>query len=180
MRSLIVAAGTVPLGFGLVTLAWTVVTDPGRQRRGFHDVIASSVVLDVRWDDPWCGANDDIDLVLVARDSGGSEVALDPSACPTYNGQRPQTGLAAHTPWERLECTLPGTVTTAAVRLRVDAGTGAGHRVWLQNYADLPQAWWAYERSISIPSDAREAITIGALGSAPGDQFVRDLRAREL
>ena len=48
MRSLIVAAGTVPLGFGLVTLAWTVVTDPGRQRRGFHDVIASSVVLDVR------------------------------------------------------------------------------------------------------------------------------------
>ena len=48
MRSLIVAAGTVPLGFGLVTLGWTVVTDPGRQRRGFHDVIASSVVLDVR------------------------------------------------------------------------------------------------------------------------------------
>ncbi|WP_028472733.1 RDD family protein [Nocardioides alkalitolerans] len=48
IRSIIVALATIPLGFGLVTLAWTVVTDPGRQRRGFHDQIASSVVLDVR------------------------------------------------------------------------------------------------------------------------------------
>ncbi|MDF9718153.1 RDD family protein, partial [Nocardioides sp. ChNu-99] len=48
LRSLIVFAATVPLGFGLVTLAWTAVTDQGRQRRGFHDLIANSVVLDVR------------------------------------------------------------------------------------------------------------------------------------
>ncbi|WP_107771876.1 RDD family protein [Nocardioides sediminis] len=49
VRSLVVAAASLPtFGIGLATLAWTAVEDRGRQRRGWHDHLASSVVVDVR------------------------------------------------------------------------------------------------------------------------------------
>lgn len=49
LRSLVVAAASLPtFGIGLATLAWTAVEDRGRQRRGWHDHVASSVVVDVR------------------------------------------------------------------------------------------------------------------------------------
>lgn len=48
-RSLVLAAASLPtFGIGLATLAWTAVEDRGRQRRGWHDHLASSVVVDVR------------------------------------------------------------------------------------------------------------------------------------
>jgi uncharacterized RDD family membrane protein YckC len=49
LRSLIVGASALPtFGIGLATLAWTALMDPGRQRRGWHDVVTSSIVVDVR------------------------------------------------------------------------------------------------------------------------------------
>lgn len=49
VRSLVVAAASLPtFGIGLATLAWTAVEDRGRQRRGWHDHLAASVVVDVR------------------------------------------------------------------------------------------------------------------------------------
>jgi uncharacterized RDD family membrane protein YckC len=49
VRSLVLAAASLPtFGIGLATLAWTAVEDRGRQRRGWHDHLASSVVVDVR------------------------------------------------------------------------------------------------------------------------------------
>ncbi len=47
-RTLVVALATMPFGFGLATLAWTTTADPGRQRRGWHDHLVSSVVVDAR------------------------------------------------------------------------------------------------------------------------------------
>jgi uncharacterized RDD family membrane protein YckC len=48
-RSLILGLATLPtFGLGVATLAWTAVTDPGRMRRGWHDLVAESVVVDVR------------------------------------------------------------------------------------------------------------------------------------
>lgn len=48
-RSLVLAAASLPtFGIGLATLAWTAVEDRGRQRRGWHDHLASSIVVDVR------------------------------------------------------------------------------------------------------------------------------------
>ena len=41
-------AGLPTFGIGLATLAWTAMTDPGRQRRGWHDHVARSVVVDIR------------------------------------------------------------------------------------------------------------------------------------
>lgn len=49
LRAFVLGAATLPtLGLGLVTLAWTAVEDPRRQRRGWHDLLARSVVVDVR------------------------------------------------------------------------------------------------------------------------------------
>jgi uncharacterized RDD family membrane protein YckC len=48
-RALILGVATLPTcGLGVTTLAWTAVTDPGRMRRGWHDLVTSSVVVDVR------------------------------------------------------------------------------------------------------------------------------------
>ncbi|WP_210439899.1 RDD family protein [Nocardioides xinjiangensis] len=49
VRSLVLGiAGPPTFGIGVATLAWTAVADRGRQRRGWHDHLARSVVVDVR------------------------------------------------------------------------------------------------------------------------------------
>jgi uncharacterized RDD family membrane protein YckC len=49
LRSLVLGAAGLPtFGIGVATLAWTAVEDPGRQRRGWHDHLAHTVVVDVR------------------------------------------------------------------------------------------------------------------------------------
>lgn len=49
VRSLVLGiAGLPTFGIGVATLAWTAVEDRGRQRRGWHDHLAHTVVVDVR------------------------------------------------------------------------------------------------------------------------------------
>lgn len=49
LRSLVLGAAGLPtFGLGVATLAWTAVEDRGRQRRGWHDHLAHTVVVDVR------------------------------------------------------------------------------------------------------------------------------------
>ncbi|GAB3024248.1 hypothetical protein GCM10011376_09630 [Nocardioides flavus (ex Wang et al. 2016)] len=49
LRSFVLGASGLPtFGIGVATLAWTAVEDRGRQRRGWHDHLAHSVVVDVR------------------------------------------------------------------------------------------------------------------------------------
>jgi uncharacterized RDD family membrane protein YckC len=49
LRGLVLWAATLPaFGLGLATLAWTAVSDPGRQRRGWHDQVSGSIVVDTR------------------------------------------------------------------------------------------------------------------------------------
>ncbi|CUR61193.1 LigA [metagenome] len=49
LRSLVLGAAGLPtFGIGVATLAWTAVEDRGRQRRGWHDHLAHTVVVDVR------------------------------------------------------------------------------------------------------------------------------------
>ena len=49
LRSFVLGASGLPtFGLGLATLAWTAVEDRGRQRRGWHDHLAHTVVVDVR------------------------------------------------------------------------------------------------------------------------------------
>jgi uncharacterized RDD family membrane protein YckC len=48
-RTLILGVATLPtFGLGVATLAWTAVSDPGGRRRGWHDLVTGSVVVDVR------------------------------------------------------------------------------------------------------------------------------------
>lgn len=49
VRTAVLGMFTLPtLGLGLATLAWTAVMDPGGRRRGGHDRMSDSVVVDVR------------------------------------------------------------------------------------------------------------------------------------
>lgn len=49
MRTAVLGIFTLPtVGLGLATLAWTAVMDPGGRRRGGHDRMSDSVVVDVR------------------------------------------------------------------------------------------------------------------------------------
>jgi uncharacterized RDD family membrane protein YckC len=49
LRTLILGLATLPtLGFGAAALAWTALVDPSGWRRGWHDLRAGSVVVDVR------------------------------------------------------------------------------------------------------------------------------------
>ncbi|NPD05207.1 FHA domain-containing protein [Nocardioides sp. zg-1308] len=49
LRSLVLGVAGLPtFGLGLATLAWTAVEDRSRQRRGWHDHLAHTVVVDVR------------------------------------------------------------------------------------------------------------------------------------
>ncbi len=49
VRQFVLGVATLPtLGIGLAALAWTVTMDPSGQRRGWHDHLADSVVVDVR------------------------------------------------------------------------------------------------------------------------------------
>lgn len=59
LRSVVLALASVPtFAIGLATLAWTAVEDRGRQRRGWHDHVAHSIVVDVR---PVDAAVDEVD-----------------------------------------------------------------------------------------------------------------------
>jgi len=49
LRGLVLGVATIPtFGIGLATLAWTAVADPTHRRRGWHDRVAHSVVVDLR------------------------------------------------------------------------------------------------------------------------------------
>lgn len=49
LRQLVLGFSGLPtFGIGIATLAWTAVEDRGRQRRGWHDHLARTVVVDVR------------------------------------------------------------------------------------------------------------------------------------
>ncbi|RYP84799.1 FHA domain-containing protein [Nocardioides guangzhouensis] len=49
LRTVILGVATLPtFGLGTATLAWTAVEDPSRERRGWHDRKARSIVVDVR------------------------------------------------------------------------------------------------------------------------------------
>ena len=49
VRSLVLGISGLPtFGIGIATLAWTAVEDRGRQRRGWHDHLTNTVVVDVR------------------------------------------------------------------------------------------------------------------------------------
>jgi hypothetical protein len=49
LRGLVLGVATLPtFGIGLATLAWTAVADPTRRRRGWHDHVARSIVVDLR------------------------------------------------------------------------------------------------------------------------------------
>jgi uncharacterized RDD family membrane protein YckC len=48
LRTFVLGVAAVPFGFGLAALAWTALADVTRMRRGWHDHLVSSIVVDTR------------------------------------------------------------------------------------------------------------------------------------
>ncbi len=116
-------AGLPTFGIGLATLAWTAMTDPGRQRRGWHDHVARSVVLDIR----------PVPADEVAEDSGPPHIVnltamrLVPSAPPPEPVASPRPRL--ETPPVRTApaptvCAAPPTSAPPPVAVHAPADTG--------------------------------------------------------
>jgi uncharacterized RDD family membrane protein YckC len=60
LRSLVLGLSGLPtLGFGLAALAWTALAGSGGQRRGWHDQVTGSVVVDLRPQDAATEAEDE-------------------------------------------------------------------------------------------------------------------------
>jgi uncharacterized RDD family membrane protein YckC len=120
LRGLVLGLAAVPFGFGLAALAWTSVADRSRLRRGWHDRLVSSIVVDVR----------PLPVVEEVEDEGPRHVVnltamrlapprtSDPAvalAVPARASGRPRH--AAPRPWE-----LPASRPTSAWTLVFDSG----------------------------------------------------------
>jgi uncharacterized RDD family membrane protein YckC len=100
LRTLVLGVGAVPFGFGLAALAWTALADVSRMRRGWHDHLVSSIVVDTR----------PVPVVVETEDAGprhvvnltamrllparGTPVAPDPVHVPARAPSRPRHAAA--------------------------------------------------------------------------------------
>jgi hypothetical protein len=64
LRTFVLALATLPFGFGLAALAWTALVDATGLRRGWHDHLVSSILVDVR----------PVPVVEEGRDPGAGQV----------------------------------------------------------------------------------------------------------
>jgi uncharacterized RDD family membrane protein YckC len=101
LRTFVLGVAAVPFGFGLAALAWTALADVTRMRRGWHDHLVSSIVVDTR----------PVPVVVETEDAGPrhvvnltamrllparrTPVAPDPSAVPARAQSRPRHAATA-------------------------------------------------------------------------------------
>ena len=78
IRAFVLAVASLPtFALGLITLAWTAVADRSHQRRGWHDHLAHSIVVDVRPVEAHVVAVDDTPRPTQTGGSGGPALAGD-------------------------------------------------------------------------------------------------------
>lgn len=85
LRGLVLGVATLPtFGLGVATLAWTALMDRGRQRRGLHDRLAHSVVVDVRPPPPEDDQEQDRGPRHIVNLTAMRLVPAEPSAQPPF------------------------------------------------------------------------------------------------
>jgi uncharacterized RDD family membrane protein YckC len=101
LRTSVLGVAALPFGFGLAALAWTALADVTRLRRGWHDHLVSSIVVDTR----------PVPVVVETEDAGPRHVvnltamrllparhtppAPDPASVPARAPSRPRHASAA-------------------------------------------------------------------------------------
>lgn len=115
-RTLVLGVAGLPtVGLGLATLAWTVVADPARQRRGLHDRIGDAVVVDTRPQPEAVEAEDDAPAPIVnltAMRLMPVEAAPEPVASPV--AATPLAATPAAPPARTPAAPVPAAPPTAA------------------------------------------------------------------
>jgi uncharacterized RDD family membrane protein YckC len=181
LRTFVLGASAVPFGLGLAALAWTAVADPARMRRGWHDRLVSSIVVDTR-PSPVVEqvAEDDaprhvvnltaMRLVRVGETREAPELASVPPRAPSRSRRTRRSGdkasertterdrsLAA----ERVpEPTVPGTLPPATWGLVFDSGERVVvDRLVLVGRGPEPRAGEEAARLVALPSADRSVST---------------------
>ena len=121
LRALVLGLAAIPFGFGLTAIAWTALADRSRLRRGWHDRLVSSIVLDVRPVPVVEEVEDDRSLQVVnltalrLSPSHRLAEAVEPTSVPARVDRRPRH--AAPRSWDQ---TIAGPAATWA--LSFDSG----------------------------------------------------------
>ncbi|MDT0203708.1 RDD family protein [Nocardioides sp. AE5] len=122
LRSILTTSGLVPLfGLGTATLAWTAMEDQTGERRGWHDHVTGSVVIDVR-------PRPVVEAEVVAQPRHVVNLTA-MKLVPVRQAVAPQQGAQPHAP---LRSTPParavGTPPPAAPSAGMSTGTSTGQR----------------------------------------------------
>jgi hypothetical protein len=172
LRGLVLGVATIPtFGIGLATLAWTAVADPAHRRRGWHDRVAHSVVVDLR-PEP---------TVLEEADSGPRHVVnltamrLVPAppqpAAPAAPRRAPRTPVAATPPAPAAPDPAPG-----SSALGVPESQRTVRRSPVVTPTGVEAGWvLAFDTGEKVPVDG--VVLVGRRPSARPGEAVRHLVA---
>ena len=194
LRTFVLGVAAVPFGFGLAALAWTALADVTRMRRGWHDHLVSSIVVDTR----------PVPVVVEAEDSGPRHVVNltamrlqparrtppgpDPASVPARAPSRPRhAGAPEPTVPVALPASTWGLAFDTGERVVVDTLVLIGRR-------PEPRAGEQGARLVGLPSTdmsvskthaqvvvaADGALVITDRGSTNGSTLVRKGMPREL
>ena len=176
LRGLVLGLATIPtFGIGLAMLAWTAVADPTRRRRGWHDRVARSIVVDLR---PEPSAPEE-------ADSGPRHVvnltamrlvpAPPPPAAPAAPRRAPRAPAVA-TPPPATASPQPGPPVAAPQTVGVPESQRTVRRSPVVTATGVPVGWvLVFDTGEKVPVDG--VVLVGRRPSARPGEAVRHLVA---
>ena len=177
LRGFVLGVATLPtFGIGLATLAWTAVADPTHRRRGWHDHLARSIVVDLR---PEPSAPDEADSGPrhVVNLTAMRLVPAPPQpATPAAPRRVPRTTPVA-APQRAAAAPPPGLPPVAATRpVGVPDSSGTVRRSPVVTPTGVAAGWvLAFDTGDRVPVDG--VVLVGRRPSARPGEAVRHLVA---
>jgi hypothetical protein len=177
LRGLVLGVATIPtFGIGLATLAWTAVADPTRRRRGWHDHVAHSIVVDLR-PEPSAPEEADSGPRHVVNLTAMRLVPAPPQpAAPAAPRRAPRTPAGA-TPPQATASPQPGPPPVAApLPVGVPESQRTARRAPVVTPTGVEAGWvLAFDTGEKVPVDG--VVLVGRRPSARPGEAVRHLVA---
>ena len=177
LRGLVLGVATIPtFGIGLATLAWTAVADPTRRRRGWHDHVAHSIVVDLR-PEPSAPEEADSGPRHVVNLTAMRLVPAPPQpATPAAPRRAPRTPVAATPPPPATGSPQPGPPVAASVPVGVPESQRTVRRSPVVTPTGVEAGWvLAFDTGEKVPVDG--VVLVGRRPSARPGEAVRHLVA---
>jgi len=197
LRTFVLGVAAVPFGFGLAALAWTALADVTRMRRGWHDHLVSSIVVDTR----------PVPVVVEPEDLGPRHVVnltamrllpapptspeTDPASVPTRAPSRPRHAASPAASEPTVPVSLPASTWELAFdtgeRVVVDTLVLGGRRPEPRTgeqgarLVTLPSADMSVSKThVQVVVAADGALVVTDRGSTNGSTLVRKGMPRPL